>query len=277
MIEQRARFARVRDRSVFVGNPDDVVAGRLRARACRRSATGRATTSTSPATSPGFDPADVADRAALRRAARLPAATSGSASSPSAARASGAPLLRRVLDAVPLARRAGRPSCASSWSPARASTRRRCRAGGASTVRGYVPDLYRHLAACRPRRRAGRPHHDHGADREPAAVRLRAAAPPLRAELPRAAPARAVRRRAGAWTTTRPPTRTSWPTRSSRRSAARSPTGRSRPTARPVAAGCSPTCSEGGRQPAAAATLPSAFSFFSVTLLAAVKPRAIPR
>ena len=29
MIEQRARFARVRDRSVFVGDPDDVVDGRF--------------------------------------------------------------------------------------------------------------------------------------------------------------------------------------------------------------------------------------------------------
>ena len=35
MIEQRARFARVRDRSIFVGNPEDVVPQQLRSRACR--------------------------------------------------------------------------------------------------------------------------------------------------------------------------------------------------------------------------------------------------
>ena len=69
-------------------------------------------------------------------------------------------------------------------------------------VRAYVPDLYRHLARLRPRRRPGRPDDRDGADRQPAAVPLLPAAPPLRAELPRAPPPRALRRRAGAWTST---------------------------------------------------------------------------
>ena len=46
----------------------------------------------------------------------------------------------------------------------------------------------------RPGDRAGRAHHVDGADRQPAAVPLLPAAPPLRAELPRAPPARALRR-----------------------------------------------------------------------------------
>ena len=46
------------------------------------------------------------------------------------------------LDAVPLARARWRPTCGSSWSPARGSTRRRCRADAVPTVRGYVPDLH---------------------------------------------------------------------------------------------------------------------------------------
>ena len=60
----------------------------------------------------------------------------------------GGALLRRVLDAVPLARRARARTCGSSSSPARGSTRRRCPAATGLEVRGYVPDLYRHLAAC---------------------------------------------------------------------------------------------------------------------------------
>ena len=49
MIEHIARFPRVRDRAIFVGNPDDVVPDRS-GPACRRSATGPSSTSTSPAT-----------------------------------------------------------------------------------------------------------------------------------------------------------------------------------------------------------------------------------
>ena len=50
MIEHIDRYPRLRDRSLFVGNPDDVVPDTLRAGPARRSATGPSATSTSPAT-----------------------------------------------------------------------------------------------------------------------------------------------------------------------------------------------------------------------------------
>ena len=56
MLEQRARYRRLRDRSIFVGNPDDVVDEHLRTRAAPASATGRRRTTTSPATSPDSCP-----------------------------------------------------------------------------------------------------------------------------------------------------------------------------------------------------------------------------
>ena len=60
----------------------------------------------------------------------------------------GAPLLRRVLDAVPLVRAARAGPAVRRSSPARASTRRRCPRRRGRRCSGYVPDLYRHLAAC---------------------------------------------------------------------------------------------------------------------------------
>ena len=65
MIEQRARFARVRDRSIFVGNPEDVVpesfgAGLPMIRDWVRENFDFAGYVT------GFDPADLADRDALK-------------------------------------------------------------------------------------------------------------------------------------------------------------------------------------------------------------------
>ena len=65
MLEQRARFRGVRDRSVFVGNPDDVVPDAF-GPGLPSSATGPRRTSTSPATSPASTRPSSADRAALR-------------------------------------------------------------------------------------------------------------------------------------------------------------------------------------------------------------------
>ena len=50
MIEHIARFPRVRDRAIFVGNPDDIVPERVRPRAAGDPRLDRASTSTSPAT-----------------------------------------------------------------------------------------------------------------------------------------------------------------------------------------------------------------------------------
>ena len=52
MIEHIARFPRVRDRAIFVGNPDDIVAGRVRPGPAADPRLDGASTSTSPATSP---------------------------------------------------------------------------------------------------------------------------------------------------------------------------------------------------------------------------------
>ncbi len=144
MIEQRARFARVRDRSVFVGNLEDVVPesfgpGLPMIRDWVRDEFDFAGYVT------GFDPADVADREGLRSRLgiredeqRCVVTVGGSGV--------GAPMLNRVLDAVPLARRQ-RPDLrflvvAGPRIDPKSLPRRR----GAS-VRGHVPDLYQHLAA----------------------------------------------------------------------------------------------------------------------------------
>ena len=50
MIEHVARFPRLRDRAIFVGDPDDIVPDDVRARTCPASATGPRRTSRSPAT-----------------------------------------------------------------------------------------------------------------------------------------------------------------------------------------------------------------------------------
>ncbi len=144
MIEQRARFARVRDRSVFVGNPEDVVTQSFGPdlpiiRDWVRDNFDFAGYVT------GFDTTRLTDRMALkanlgyRPDQRLCVVTVGGSGV-------GAPLLHRVLDAAPLVRRqlpdlhflvvAG-----PRIDPASLPRRR-----GVS-IRGHVPDLYQHLAA----------------------------------------------------------------------------------------------------------------------------------
>ncbi|QZY28804.1 alpha/beta hydrolase [Nocardioides coralli] len=144
MLEQRARYAAVRDRSVFVGNPDDVVADAFGPGLPRIDDWVRGHFDFAGYVT-GFDPASVADRGALR--ARLGiepdrpycVVTVGGSGV-------GQPLLRRVLDAVPALRRevpgmrvlvVGGPRIDPASLPRRRGV----------TVRGHVPDLYRHLAA----------------------------------------------------------------------------------------------------------------------------------
>ena len=145
MIEQRARFARVRDRSVFVGDPDDVVEddfgpGLPSIRAWTEANFDFAGYVT------GFDPTAVSGAGPLRRELgvrpdeRLCLVTVGGSGV-------GGSLLRRVMDAVPLIREllpgtrflfvTGPRIDAASLPPVE----------GADVV-GYVPDLFRHLAAC---------------------------------------------------------------------------------------------------------------------------------
>lgn len=145
MIEQRARYRRIRDRSIFVGNPEDVVdlpfgpglPGIREWTEANFDFAGYVT---------GFVPPTAEERAALRRRLGygeddlLCVVTVGGSGV-------GGALLRRVLDAVPAARRlvdglrflvVTGPRIDPATLPRRRGV----------TYRGYVPDLYRHLDAC---------------------------------------------------------------------------------------------------------------------------------
>jgi pimeloyl-ACP methyl ester carboxylesterase len=145
MIEHIARFPRVRDQAVFVGNPDDIVPERFASHLPwirewteeHYSFAGYVT---------GFDPAEFADRAALRAELgygedeQVCIVTVGGSGV-------GGDLLRRVIAAFPEAKErvpalrmivvAG-PRIAPETLPGHEGLE----------VRAYVPQLYRHLAAC---------------------------------------------------------------------------------------------------------------------------------
>jgi pimeloyl-ACP methyl ester carboxylesterase/predicted glycosyltransferase len=144
MLEQRARHRWVRDRSVFVGSPEDVVPdsfgpGLPGIREWTRENFDFAGYVT------GFDPAAVADRGRLRHelgyAADAPVCVVTVGGS-----GVGEPLLRRVLDAVPIARRQVDGLRFLVVAGPRIDPRSLPRRRGV-TVRGLVPDLFRHLAA----------------------------------------------------------------------------------------------------------------------------------
>lgn len=144
MIEQRARYKRVRDRSIFVGDPEDIVddtfgAGLPSIRewtAHNFEFSGYVT---------GFDSAEVADRDALRDelgyrpGEPVCVVTVGGSGV-------GADLLRRVLDAVPIARRNVAGLRFEVVAGPRIDTSSLPRRRGV-TLHRYVPQLYRHLAA----------------------------------------------------------------------------------------------------------------------------------
>ena len=145
MIEQRARYHRVRDRSIFVGNPPDVVdlpfgpglPGIREWTEANFDFTGYVT---------GFVPPTEGERAALRRRLGfgeddlLCVVTVGGSGV-------GGSLLRRVLDAVPAARREIDGLRFLVVTGPRIDPASLPRRRGVS-YRGYVPDLYRHLGAC---------------------------------------------------------------------------------------------------------------------------------
>ncbi len=144
MIEQRERFHRVRDRSIFVGSPEDVVPASFGPglpdirewTVANFDFAGYVT---------GFDPAGLTDRDGLRRELGyavdqpLCVVTVGGSGV-------GEPLLRRVLDAVPLARREVPDLRVLVVTGPRIDPRTLPRRKGV-TVRGLVPELHRHLAA----------------------------------------------------------------------------------------------------------------------------------
>jgi pimeloyl-ACP methyl ester carboxylesterase/predicted glycosyltransferase len=145
MIEHIARYPRLRDQAIFVGNPDDIVSDSFGVDLPEIRAWTKEHFSFSGYIT-GFDPALYADRAALRAELgyhpdeQICIVTVGGSGV-------GLPLLRRVVAAYTEARRqvAGlrmivvtgpRIDPASLTPPPGVE------------VRAYVPDLYRHLAAC---------------------------------------------------------------------------------------------------------------------------------
>jgi pimeloyl-ACP methyl ester carboxylesterase/predicted glycosyltransferase len=143
MLEQRARFRRLRDRSIFVGDPEDLVSDRF----------GPGLPTIAEWTRDEFDFAGyvtgfepVTDREEVRARLgydpdeRVCVVTVGGSGV-------GLPLLRRVLDAVPAVRRQVDGLRFLVVTGPRIDPRALPRRRGV-TVRSYVPDLPLHLAAC---------------------------------------------------------------------------------------------------------------------------------
>ena len=192
MVEQVARYPRLRDRSVFVGDPDDVVDRPLGPGLPARGP-GPRSTSTSPGTSWASDP--------IRLAGTRCASGSGMP------KTSGVRRQRRRV----WGRRAPAAPCGRGL-PARAGTCRRPAHGrcgrtahrssvaGCPSRRGGARLSARPGPASRGLRRGrgpGRPQHDDGADRRRSTVPLLPARAPFRAAGPCTAPAGAASRRPG--------------------------------------------------------------------------------
>ncbi|MGB3258148.1 MAG: alpha/beta fold hydrolase [Ornithinimicrobium sp.] len=144
MLEQRARFARIRDRSVFVGSPEDVVPASF-GPGLPDIRTWMADTFDFCGYVQGFEAESLPDRESLRAALGM------SADQPTCVvtvggTGVGQPLLRRVLDAVPLVRQHQPDLSFLVVTGPRIDPATLPRTRGAQ-VCGYVPDLYRHLAA----------------------------------------------------------------------------------------------------------------------------------
>jgi pimeloyl-ACP methyl ester carboxylesterase/predicted glycosyltransferase len=144
MIEQRARFARVRDRSIFVGSPEDVVPESFGA-GLPLIRDWMAENFDFAGYVSGFDPGALAERSVLRPQCGFSddrpvcVVTVGGTGV-------GRSLLERVLDAVPIARRQVRELQFLVVTGPRIDPDSLPRRRGA-VVRGYVPRLYEHLAA----------------------------------------------------------------------------------------------------------------------------------
>ena len=190
MLDHVARLPRVRDRAIFVGDPQDVV----------RTPFGPGLPDIRDWTTAhydfagyvtGFDPAEIADRTALRESVGFGdepmcvVAVGGSRGGwpPAAPRGRGLPA---AAGAPSGHADAGRDRAADRSGVARRTGRRR----GARLGARPAPAARR-----RGRRaRSGRPDDDDGAHGRRPAVRLRAVAAPLRAERARPAPVAALRR-----------------------------------------------------------------------------------
>jgi pimeloyl-ACP methyl ester carboxylesterase/predicted glycosyltransferase len=145
MIEHIARFPRLRDQAVFVGNPDDIVPDTFGPELPLIGDWTREHYAFAGYVT-GFDPSDLTDRRALRQELgyrddeQVCIVTVGGSGV-------GGALLRRVIAAYPLAKRAV-PAlrmivvAGPRIDPASLPTH------DGLEVRAFVPQLYRHLAAC---------------------------------------------------------------------------------------------------------------------------------
>jgi predicted glycosyltransferase len=145
MIEHIARYRRVRDRALFVGNPDDVVDQRFGPDLPMiREWTEQHFDFSGYVT--GFDPAEFADREALRAELGYGAdekvciVTVGGSGV-------GGHLLRKVIEAFPAAKRAV-PELRMIVIAGPRIDPAELPGGEGLEVRAYVHNLYRHLAAC---------------------------------------------------------------------------------------------------------------------------------
>jgi len=146
MIGQVERFSQVRDRSIFVGAPEDIVPDRFGADLPDiRSWTEQHYAFTGDYIT-GFAPDELADRAALRdelgyaKDEEVCIVTVGGSGV-------GGALLRRVADAFPAAK-AARPALRMVLVAGPRIDPASLPAADGLEVRAYVPELYRHLAAC---------------------------------------------------------------------------------------------------------------------------------
>ena len=145
MIEHIARYPRVRDRAIFVGNSDDVVPEAFgpqlpMVKDWTRDHFAFAGYAT------GFDPADFADRAALRH--RLGYADDEQVCLVTVGGSGvGGHLLRRVITAYPEAKRRV-PGLRMIVVTGPRIDPESLPSHDGLEVRAYVPELYRHLAAC---------------------------------------------------------------------------------------------------------------------------------
>jgi pimeloyl-ACP methyl ester carboxylesterase len=145
MIEHIDRFPRIRDRAIFVGNPDDVVPDTFGSGLPLIGDWTREHYSFAGYVT-GFDPADLADRQALRQELgyrddeQVCIVTVGGSGV-------GGHLLRRVIEAFPEARRRVPALRMVVVTGPRIDPASLPRHEGLE-VRAFVPQLYRHLAAC---------------------------------------------------------------------------------------------------------------------------------
>jgi len=146
MIEHIARYPRLRDRSIFVGNPADIVGGRFgRNLPLIRQWTEDHFDFAGYVT--GFDPSDLPDQETLRDELGFDPEEIVCVVTVGGSGVGGA-LLRKVIDAFPLAKQKLPQLRMLAVTGPRIDPASVDRGHDGLDIRGFVPDLYRHLAAC---------------------------------------------------------------------------------------------------------------------------------